>query len=464
MSLHLYDTATRSLRHFLPIEPNHATVYVCGATVQGPPHIGHVRSGVAFDVLGRWLQATGTKVTLCRNVTDIDDKILAKAILEDRPWWAVAAAYERAFADAYDTLGCMRPTVEPRATGHIPEMIELIATLIEAGHAYTVTGDVYFSVASFPRYGQLSGQRPQDMLSAAGETDKRDPRDFALWKRAKPDEPAWATPWGRGRPGWHIECTAMATAYLGAEFDIHGGGRDLEFPHHENEIAQAQGAGYGFAHYWLHNGWVTTAGEKMSKSLGNSLLVSEVVQRVRPVELRWYLAAAHYRSTLEYSEQALLESAAGYRRLEGFVQRAHQVHPDVTPSPVLPPAFVNAMNDDLNVPAAVAVLHETVTAGNTALAAGDARRTAELLADARAMLAVLGADPLASQWLGAGSNTRAHLALDTLVQTMMAERETARRSRDFTAADTLRDRLRQAGVVIEDTPDGPRWELATENS
>ena len=462
MSLHLYDTATRSLRHFLPIEPNHATVYVCGATVQGPPHIGHVRSGVAFDVLVRWLQATGTKVTLCRNVTDIDDKILAKAILEDRPWWAVAADYERAFADAYDTLGCLRPTVEPRATGHIPAMLELITTLIEAGHAYAVDGDVYFSVASFPRYGQLSGQRPHDMLSAEGGTGKRDPRDFALWKRAKPDEPAWTTPWGRGRPGWHIECTAMATAYLGPEFDIHGGGRDLEFPHHENEIAQAQGAGHGFAHYWMHNGWVTTAGEKMSKSLGNSLLVSEVVQRVRPVELRWYLAAAHYRSTLEYSEHALLESATGYRRLEGFVLRAQQAHPDITPATTLPPAFTAAMNDDLNVPAAVAVLHETVTAGNTALAAADAHSTATLLADARAMLAVLGADPFSEQWQDGGSDDRAHAALDALVQALLAEREAARRDRDFAAADALRERLRQAGVVIEDTSEGPRWELAEE--
>ena len=464
MSLHLYDTATRSLRHFVPIEPNHATVYVCGATVQGPPHIGHVRSGVAFDVLVRWLQATGTKVTLCRNVTDIDDKILAKAVLEDRPWWAVAAAYERAFSDAYDVLGCVRPTVEPRATGHIPAMLELIDTLIESGHAYAVDGDVYFSVASFPRYGQLSGQRPHDMLSAESELAKRDPRDFALWKRAKPDEPAWATPWGRGRPGWHIECTAMATAYLGPEFDIHGGGRDLEFPHHENEIAQAQGAGYGFAHYWMHNGWVTTAGEKMSKSLGNSLLVSEVVQRVRPVELRWYLAAAHYRSTLEYSEQALLESAAGYRRLEGFVMRAHEGAHHVQPALDLPAAFVAAMNDDLNVPAAVAVLHETVTAGNTALAAGDPEQVATLLAAARAMLGVLGADPLSEKWRESGSDTRAQVALDALVQAILVERKAARDARDFATADALRDRLRLAGVVIEDTAEGARWELAQERS
>jgi cysteinyl-tRNA synthetase len=463
VSLHLYDTATRSTRAFVPLEPGKASIYVCGATVQGPPHVGHVRCGVAFDVLVRWLQTNGTDVTLCRNVTDIDDKILAKGIEEGRPWWAVATAYEHAFADAYDVLGCVRPTVEPRATGHIPAIVALIARLVESGHAYATGGDVYFSVSSFDRYGQLSGQRPDEMQPAAGATDatlKRDPRDFALWKGAKPGEPSWQTPWGPGRPGWHIECSAMATEFLGPEFDIHGGGLDLVFPHHENEIAQSQAAGDGFARYWLHNAWVTTAGEKMSKSLGNSLLVSEVVKRVRPVELRWYLASPHYRSTVEFSAESLAESAAGYRRLESFVIRAAEVVGQVPAAGEVPPAFAAAMNDDLNVPAAVAVAHEAVTAGNQALTKADNDAVAGVMADVRAMLGVLGVDPLAEPWVGdGGGGAREHAALDTVIGDLLRMRDEARAVKDFGTADAIRESLTSAGIVVEDTPRGPRWQL-----
>lgn len=469
VSLHLHDTATRSVRPFVPLQPGRATIYVCGATVQGPPHVGHVRSGVVFDVLGRWLTALGYNVTLCRNVTDIDDKILARAVVEDRPWWAVATAYEWTFSDAYDVLGCDRPTVQPRATGHIPQIIALIDRLVASGHAYaTSAGDVYFSVSSFDRYGQLSGQRPDHMQTSAepdgGASDKRDPRDFALWKSAKPAEPHWDTPWGPGRPGWHIECSAMATTYLGAEFDIHGGGLDLVFPHHENEIAQSQGAGDGFARYWLHNAWVTTAGEKMSKSLGNSLLVSEVVRRVRPVELRWYLASAHYRSMLEYSEDAVAESAAGYRRLESFVHRATQAVGSTGPTDSVPAAFAAAMNDDLNVPAAVAVAHARVTEGNTALASNDGAAASAALAEVRAMLAVLGVDPLSEQWAGDGTGeaTRQRAALDALIGDLLQRRAEARAARDFAAADAIRDSLAAAGIEVADTPSGPRWSVAGE--
>lgn len=414
-------------------------------------------------MLGRWLQANGTAVTMCRNVTDIDDKILAKSIEEERPWWAVATDYEHAFADAYDVLGCERPTVEPRATGHIPQIIALIERLVATGHAYAADGDVYFAVRSFERYGQLSGQRVDEMLPSA-EADtaspKREPHDFALWKAAKPGEPAWDTPWGPGRPGWHIECSAMATTYLGPEFDIHGGGLDLVFPHHENEIAQSQGAGDGFARYWLHNAWVTTAGEKMSKSLGNSLFVAEVVKRVRPVELRWYLASAHYRSTLEFSDDSLAESAAGYRRLESFVKRAVEVvgEPETTPAAV-PVGFAAAMDDDLNVPAALAVAHEAVTAGNQALADGDDAAVAARASDVRAMLAVLGVDPLASPWAGVESQAAEHAAIESLVAGLLRLRTDARAAKDFATADAIRDSLAAAGIVVEDTARGPRWTL-----
>src|ERR1022692_4677424 len=325
MTLRLYDTATRSVREFLPLTPGKAGLYLCGATVQAPPHIGHIRSGVSFDILVRWLKVSGLAVTFCRNVTDIDDKILHTAQAEGSEWFEVAERNQRAFNRGYDVLGCLPPDVEPRATGHVPEMIVLMRRLIETGHAYAAGGDVYFSVASYDAYGALSGQRPEHMRAADdtdGDSAKRDPRDFALWKGAKPDEPTWETPWGPGRPGWHLECSAMATKYLGETFDIHGGGLDLVFPHHENELAQSRAAGDGFARYWMHNGMVRLGGEKMSKSLPNSLLVDAMVTRVRPAELRYYLGQAHYRSDLDYSAEALAEAAAAYRRIGGFVARA----------------------------------------------------------------------------------------------------------------------------------------------
>ena len=443
-------------------------MYVCGATVQSAPHIGHIRSGVSFDILRRWLTASGYDVTFLRNVTDIDDKILAKATEESRPWWAVAAHYERDFAHAYTILGCLPPTLEPRATGHVPAMITLMQRLIDSGHAYASDGDVYFDVASFPEYGALSGQRITDMQPAEDadpNARKRDVRDFALWKGTRDDGPGWETPWGVGRPGWHLECSAMAGMYLGSAFDIHGGGLDLVFPHHENEIAQSRAAGDPFAQYWMHNAWVTTAGEKMSKSLGNSLLVTEVVKRVRPVELRFYLGSAHYRSHIEFSEGALADAAAGYRRLEGFVQRAvERVGAVDLPAAGagLPETFVAAMDDDLGVPAALAVIHESVSEGNRMLAdrgSSDAE-IVTLLGSVRGMLDILGVDPLDATWAGGtGTSDAAHDALDALINERLAARQAARDARDFAAADAVRDSLRAAGVLIEDTPDGPRWSL-----
>jgi cysteinyl-tRNA synthetase len=487
VTLRLHDTAARSVREFIPLTAGRASLYLCGATVQAPPHIGHIRSGVSFDILVRWLTATGYAVTFCRNVTDIDDKILRVAAAQGTAWWAVAERNQRAFNRGYDALGCLPPDVEPRATGHVPEMIVLIRRLIEGGHAYPAGGDVYFDIGSYDRYGALSGQRPEHMRPAndtEGADHKRDPRDFALWKGAKPGEPAWETPWGPGRPGWHLECSAMATKYLGATFDIHGGGLDLVFPHHENEVAQSKAAGDGFARYWMHNGLVRVAGEKMSKSLGNSLLVDSMITQVRPVELRYYLGQAHYRSTIDYSPAALDEAVAAYRRIEGFVTRAAEL-PGASPPGAddgqrdggaaaldllapglpalgLPAAFCAAMDDDLGVPQALALVHEAVRDGNSALAAGDAAGTVKRLAEVRAMLSVLGLDPLSAQWrAGAASGQGGGLrpVIDALTGLALEQRQAARERKDYAAADVIRDRLTAAGVQVEDTPAGPRWEL-----
>ena len=470
--IRLYDTATREVRDLAPVRPGQVGIYHCGLTVQGAPHVGHIRKEVVFDVLRRWLEHSGLEITLVANITDIDDKILAKSADQDRPWWAHAYTNERSLHDAYQVLGCLPPTYEPRATGHIPEMLELVATLLDKEHAYVAedgSGDVYFDVHSWPTYGELSRQRLDDMEAAvdADPRGKRDPRDFALWKGHKPDEPetaSWLSPWGRGRPGWHLECSAMAAKYLGEEFDIHGGGLDLRFPHHENELAQSSAAGQRFARVWMHNGLVTTAGEKMSKSLGNSALVSEVVRRFRPVELRYYLVAPHYRSVVEFSDAALAESAAAYRRLEGFVRRAAGLIGDVDATAGTPCAeFVTAMDDDLGTPAALAAVHDVVREGNRLLADGAAESPAlrGTLASVRRMLGLLGLDPLDETWQGGASAAANHgaRALDALVRSLLAEREDARARKDWAGADAARDRLLAAGVEIEDTPAGPRWSL-----
>ncbi|MEU6643226.1 cysteine--tRNA ligase [Saccharomonospora sp. NPDC046836] len=456
MVLHLYDTATRGVREFHPARSGTASMYVCGATVQGVPHIGHVRGALNYDVLRRWMLHSGLDVLMVRNVTDIDDKILTKAADAGRPWWEWAATHERAFEEAYTALGCLSPSIAPRATGHITQMIELIQRLIDNGHAYAADGDVYFSVTSFDSYGALSGQRLEEVQQ--GETlatAKRDARDFTLWKGSKPGEPSWPTPWGPGRPGWHLECSAMATAYLGAEFDIHGGGVDLVFPHHENERAQSQAAGDGFARFWLHNAWVTLSGEKMSKSLGNVVSIPEMLRRYRAVELRYYLIQPHYRSTIEYSDAALSESAQGYRRIEQFLRRVVGSTGDVHIGQ-LPAEFAAALDDDLGTPQAFAVLHNTVRDGNAALDANDNAKALELAETVRAMTDVLGLDPLSERWAEGGGGAGTH-ALGELVEQMLTERQQARAGRDFARADAIRDQLTAAGIAVEDTPNGPLW-------
>ena len=458
--LKLYNTATRQVEEFTALVPGKVGIYLCGATVQAPPHIGHVRSGINFDILRRWLVANSYEVTFIRNVTDIDDKILHKAVHEGLPWWAVAQKYEREFTAAYRALNVLPPTYEPRATGHITQMIELIAILIENGSAYAPgNGDVYLDVRHLKSYLTLSNQKLDDLQSAedADLTYKKDPRDFALWKAAKAGDPSWPTPWGAGRPGWHLECSAMAHAYLGQSFDIHGGGLDLIFPHHENEIAQSESAGWNFANIWMHNAWVTTSGEKMSKSLGNSLQVQEILKQVRGVELRWYLGSAHYRSMLEFSFAALEELAVNFRRIEGFLKRASDLL-GAAPQGVISAGFAEAMNEDLAVPTALAVIAEVMRNGNSALASGDDAGVRRAAAEIRGGLSILGCDPLDPIFASA-SDTNQQL-LDGLVSLALEQRAAARARKDFAAADEIRDQIAALGVVLEDTASGTRWSLS----
>jgi cysteinyl-tRNA synthetase len=474
VSLRLYDTAAQELREFTPLVPGSVGIYICGLTTQAPPHIGHVRFAVAFDVLRRWLEGRyGYDVTLVRNVTDIDDKILAKSAEAGEPWFALSYRNEVATSAALASLGVLPPTYEPRATGHIPEMVTLMETLVEKGHAYPApdgSGDVYFDVRSFPEYGSLTHQRIEDMEAAedADPRGKRDPRDFALWKGRKGSEPesaSWPTPFGVGRPGWHLECSAMARKYLGDAFDIHGGGVDLRFPHHENEQAQSHAAGLGFANYWLHNAWVTVGGEKMSKSLGNSLIVSEVTKVARPLAIRYYLTAAHYRSTIEYHEGSLAEADAAVERIEGFLRRALRALPEGTstiPDPTrVPDSYAASMDDDLNVSGALAVVHDTVRAGNTSIDERDDDALATAFAQVVAMTDLLGVNPLDPHWESAADNGAgdAQAALDVLVQVQLEARAAARAARDFATADTIRAQLGAAGIVIEDTASGANWSL-----
>jgi len=468
VTVRLYDTKAQTLRDFVPIDPENVTVYVCGPTVQSGPHIGHLRGALAFDILRRWL-SRGQRVTFVRNVTDIDDKVLANAT-DGEPWWALAYRMELAFSRAYAAIGILPPTYEPRATASIPQMQELIERLVAGGHAYPSTGstgsegDVYFDVRSWAEYGSLTNQS-LDAMEPAADADprgKRDPRDFALWKGAKPGEPesaTWDSPWGRGRPGWHIECSAMSRRYLGPEFDIHGGGLDLRFPHHENELAQSTAAGDPFARYWMHNGLVTVGDQKMSKSLGNFVLADDLLRVRDPLVVRYALAAAHYRSSLDVTESSFDEAAAALERIRGFLVRV--TRDGALPAAAddhLPDAFVTAMDDDLGVPQALAVLHETVRAGNAALDADDRDAAVRAFASVTAMTRVLGIDPLDPQWSTSAASAEAS-ALDALVQTLIAQRADARAAKDWAAADRIRDAVTAAGIALEDTPDATHWSI-----
>ena len=467
MTFRLYDSATREVSDFRPVIPGQVSIYHCGLTVQSSPHLGHIRKEVVFDVLRRWLTISGYQVTVVANVTDIDDKILAKSAEAGVPWFAHAYRFERELHRAYGALGCAEPTYEPRATGHIPEMLEMVEDLIEAGHAYVAaddSGDVYFDVKSWPSYGELSHQRVEDMVPAedSDPRGKRDPHDFALWKGYKPSEPitaSWPAPWGRGRPGWHLECSAMAIKYLGDEFDIHGGGIDLRFPHHENELAQARASGHPFARHWMHNAWVTASGEKMSKSLLNGALVSEVTAQYPPRAVRFYLAVPHYRSSIEYSSESLTEATASLSRIDGFVERAIElVGPVATEYETLPPSFVAAFNEDLGTSTAMADVYEMVRVGNQALTAGDADAVKAALVSVQSMLDVFGLRDDDEAWAG-GGDARLRPILDGVISELLEQRQAARARKDFAASDAIRDRLTNLGISVEDTPSGPRWSL-----
>lgn len=469
--MRFYDSASATIREFEPVVPGEARIYYCGATVQGEPHLGHIRSALVFDQLSRWMRYRGLKVTTVRNVTDIDDKILAKSADSMEPgfegefpneqWWALAYRFEKVFAQAYAALGIDPPTYEPRATGHIPEMFALIQRLIDRGHAYPAlddSGDVYFDVRSWDKYGALTNQSVEDMQESADADPrgKRDPRDFALWKGYKEGEPltaSWESPWGRGRPGWHLECSAMAGKYLGSRFDIHGGGLDLRFPHHENELAQSTAAGDDFANFWMHNGMVTYEGEKMSKSIGNTISPAQMLEMARPLVVRYYLGSAHYRSILDYRPSSLQEAATAIERVEAFLAATQDV---LKPGREVPEAFAEAMDDDVNIPRALAVLHEQTRAGNAALAAGeDASEAANAV---MAMAEVLGLAQLMS-FNAEGTSGAEHEALDALIQAVLAERAEARAQKDWAKADAMRDLLASAGVQVKDGANGSSWSV-----
>lgn len=469
--MRFYDSASATIREFEPVVPGEARIYYCGATVQGEPHLGHIRSALVFDQLSRWMRYRGLKVTTVRNVTDIDDKILAKSADSMEPgfegefpneqWWALAYRFEKVFAQAYAALGIDPPTCEPRATGHIPEMFALIQRLIDRGHAYPAlddSGDVYFDVRSWDKYGALTNQSVEDMQDSADADPrgKRDPRDFALWKGYKEGEPltaSWESPWGRGRPGWHLECSAMAGKYLGSRFDIHGGGLDLRFPHHENELAQSTAAGDDFANFWMHNGMVTYEGEKMSKSIGNTISPAQMLEMARPLVVRYYLGSAHYRSILDYRPSSLQEAATAIERVEAFLAATQDV---LKPGREVPEAFAEAMDDDVNIPRALAVLHEQTRAGNAALAAGeDASEAANAV---MAMAEVLGLARLMS-FNAEGTSGAEHEALDALIQAVLAERAEARAQKDWAKADAMRDLLASAGVQVKDGANGSSWSV-----
>lgn len=514
--LNLYDTASHQVSHFVPLKPGEVGIYVCGATVQSSPHIGHIRAAVAFDIVRRWFLKLGYKVTFVRNVTDIDDKILVKAAAAGQRWWARAYYYEREFTEAYNTLGVLPPTVEPRATGHMSDMIDLIQRILDNGHGYVVTdadgkptGNVYFDVASWPHYGELTHQKQTSEVDEAAAVadrmgpsvdatgadkynpvdpadaspDKHDPRDFALWKAPKdtdPEDARWLTPFGVGRPGWHIECSAMSHRYLGDGFDIHGGGLDLRFPHHENEMAQTRAAGYPSAARWMHSAWVTAKGEKMSKSLGTGLSVPSVLAEHSAWVVRYALGSVQYRSMLEWSDQALVEAQAAYERIMNFIERAgvalgeqpERAEIAGVSADDLPADFVSAMNDDVNVSGATAAIFTAIRNGNTLLSKLDDRADGDVaraevrsaLVAVRAMLDALGLDPLAEPWAGAAGadgngESREHDVLDALITEQLNARAEARKSRDFAKADAIRDALGAAGIAIEDGPQGSTWSL-----
>ena len=473
MALRIYNTLTRKKEEFVPLTPGRVGIYVCGVTVYDFSHVGHARSALVFDMIRRYLLFRGYQVKFVRNFTDVDDKIIQRAQREGVTAQEVSERYVAAEREDMAAIGVMAPDVYSKATDHIPQMVTLIERLVAKGLAYPVEGDVYFEVARFPAYGRLSGKNIDELVSGARvEVDerKRDPRDFALWKGAKPGEPAWPSPWGPGRPGWHIECSAMAIQYLGDTFDLHGGGEDLIFPHHECEIAQAEGAtGKPFVRYWMHNGLLNLGAEKMSKSLGNTLTIRELVKRHDPDAMRLYLLGAHYRHPLDFAEERIAESARGLARLRGLVTEAERMATRGTPAPgpdgglleevaAHRARFEAAMDDDFNAPQAIGVLFDPARVLH-----GAREQVAQGAAGAGAFLLGVGELVVLARVLGLLEGARREAVVDpqlkARIESLVYLRQEARRQRDFGEADRLRDELARLGVVIEDTRDGTTWKL-----
>jgi len=461
VAIRLYDSKRKSVVDFAPVQLGKISLYVCGPTVQSAPHVGHLRSALVYDLWTRWFRHRGFDVTLVRNVTDIDDKILEKSRETGEQWWELAERVEQEFHDATSALHILQPSREPRATGDIIAMTGLVSELLEKGHAYVAkdgSGDVYFDVSSWPHYGELTNQSVEDLQHGeAHSTSKRNAEDFALWKGKKSDEPAtasWPSPWGSGRPGWHLECSAMSMRYLGSHYDIHGGGVDLRFPHHENERAQAMAAGYSYANYWVHNALVVVNGQKMSKSLGNSVFATDLLAQAKPVVVRYALGSAHYRSELDIHDGFVSEAAAAFARIEGFLARVEELG-SVLPGEI-PRAFADAMDDDLSIPSALAVMHESVRSGNHALDSGDSETALRVASEVRAMASVLGIDPLAPEWKESGVNDE---VLGAVVDSMIALRWQAKAEKNFALSDSLRDALDNAGIDVHDGPSGSTWSL-----
>jgi len=460
--MEIYSTLDRKRRAFEPRDEGRVGIYVCGPTVQAAPHVGHGRAAVAFDVLRRYLEWSGYEVTYVQNVTDVEDKIITVALEEGVDTKDVADRVYREFAEAYRLLGVRRPSVEPRATDHIDDMIEMTGRLIDEGHAYEAGGDVYFSVRSYEPYGKLSRHNLDDLVSGArvepGE-HKRDPLDFAVWKGAKPGEPAWDSPWGPGRPGWHIECSAMARRYLGDDFDIHAGGQDLIFPHHENEIAQSEAAtGRPFARYWMHNGMVNLGGEKMAKSTGHVIDLLDALERWHPLAVRLFYLRTHYRKPLEFSESSLADAEASLKRLWAFRRRVAEPVEDLADEESIA-RFRAAMDDDLDVAGALGVLFDTVREGNRLLDAGE--QAGRSVAAYDEIMSVFGLDePTAG--LDDLAVPLADLAArydvpEQGVEGLIERRAQAREDGDWASADAIRDGLTAIGITLEDTADGIRW-------
>ena len=455
MALELFDSKSQTLRAFKPLTAGHVEMYVCGPTVQSAPHLGHLRSALVYDLLRRWLMATDHTVTMVRNVTDIDDKVLVNA--GSRDWREFAKEVEQTFDDAYLALNILEPTYTPHATEHIQDMIKLTEKLIRLGHAYQATdgsANVFFDTASWPSYGELTNQKLENM---EGEEDatfgRKSPNDFALFKAHKADEPesaAWKTPWGLARPGWHIECSAMAKHFLGESFDIHGGGLDLRFPHHENELAQSRAAGDSFANFWLHNALITINGQKMSKSLGNGVSVQDLEKAGSWGAIRYWLLSAQYRSNLDYSESSIRDAQAALDRITGFLKRTTNTKQIEIDNQYLPPEFAEAMDSDLNVPGALAVIHERVRAGNTAFDSNDQEALKLCVEQVKAMVHVLGLT-------FAYQERRISEELTNQVNDLIQQRNAAKKAKDFARADQIRLELEEMGVTLKDMKDITMW-------